>query len=765
MNNINPKINIYQANPGFKAASALPFMPAVNMDYTEPQTPYVQVPNDVPTVELPDIYYSYEAEKKKESVKDAIKKADIMDLITPWFEHPLMMLATCFGINWGIDKFSKSCNKEYEKSILGKAAKLGDNIENSKAIQNKPVKTGLGWIKNGWQKTKEFAMKSKIISAMVKHPTMPENPMPKSEILSTEIRSMEKFAEAAREFGLVPAVNAQTGEVKFSPLRLNNLSLSKEVIEGLQADFGVTDLSKVAEEKVVARHLMKQAGFAETEIASVLEQANPVKLAKEKLIEQAGGVEKFQKILNDTTGQYRNEILDLSKKWSGLKIKQGKKVPLTDKRVLTSEFGFQEVYNRLHSLNDGAKTATGKFMSKLLQKVHRGFTFGGTKAGVMLFVAPLLVRTFINTHKADKKEKVGTFANGLVEAVSWVFTFPLILKAIHAVGGIKNAGVSEENLKKIDELLEKFNKNVREKADGYDTFKGWKEKLKELRKEIKKLNEVEGQGFITRTLRKISAFAKSDLKKPERFKDSSRIKNLFRNGPAGAKNFIWSAGRFMVFMMVGIPIVDKIITKCTDKIFGHHYDGIMEKENEQEKAKQEDFIRKDLQDRMYEAQARKMGLSEAPSNEFGSKTGAEQAVQPLPPVQDINKQAAAEQLKQAQAEQAKQNSAEQIRQTANGQPEQIYAEQLKPDNTNKADYEQNQAEQTGRTKRDNYTYIPSQDNVLRTPAQAQVNKYIPSQLPGNVGKTFDNSGLEAALRRADRAEARAVQVLSGKFPA
>ena len=43
-------------------------------------------------------------------------------------------------------------------------------------------------------------------------------------------------------------------------------------------------------------------------------------------------------------------------------------------------------------------------------------------------------------------------------------------------------------------------------------------------------------------------------------------------------------------------------------------------------------------------------------------------------------------------------------------------------------------------------------------------KYIPSQLPGNVAKTFDNSGLEAALRRADRAEAKALQTLAGKFP-
>ena len=93
-------------------------------------------------------------------------------------------------------------------------------------------------------------------------------------------------------------------------------------------------------------------------------------------------------------------------------------------------------------------------------------------------------------------------------------------------------------------------------------------------------------------------------------------------------------------------------------------------------------------------------------------------------------------------------------------------------------------------KTDNYTYIPSQDNVIKTPAgkvkedtytyipsqnstiksdkngnesSTNIRTYIPSQAAANITKTWDNSGLQAALNRAQRAEDRALKVLAGNF--
>ena len=65
---------------------------------------------------------------------------------------------------------------------------------------------------------------------------------------------------------------------------------------------------------------------------------------------------------------------------------------------------------------------------------------------------------------------------------------------------------------------------------------------------------------------------------------------------------------------------------------------------------------------------------------------------------------------------------------------------------------------------DNYTYIPSQENVLKKPIENVAEKYIPSQAGAKITKTFDNSGLQGALSRADRAEQQAIEILNGKFP-
>lgn len=67
--------------------------------------------------------------------------------------------------------------------------------------------------------------------------------------------------------------------------------------------------------------------------------------------------------------------------------------------------GCDEIFNKLHSMSDGAKTGTGRFMSKAMQMIHRGLTFGGGKLGALIFIAPLLVELGINVKKLIKTRK------------------------------------------------------------------------------------------------------------------------------------------------------------------------------------------------------------------------------------------------------------------------------------------------------------------------------------------------------------------------
>ena len=74
----------------------------------------------------------------------------------------------------------------------------------------------------------------------------------------------------------------------------------------------------------------------------------------------------------------------------------------------------------------------------------------------------------------------------------------------------------------------------------------------------------------------------------------------------------------------------------------------------------------------------------------------------------------------------------------------------------------------GKGKSDTYTYIPSQNSTIKSDkngneSSTNIRTYIPSQAAANITKTWDNSGLQSALARAQRAEDRALKVLAGNF--
>ena len=114
MTQINPNINqynnIYQGNT--------------------PQSQPVRIPN----------YYYVPDNFEPKSVQESLKENPMYDLLLkPFIEHPLAVLGTWLGLGVGFDAYSKACSGKYENSLPAKAARLGDKIQQSKLIQNKPV--------------------------------------------------------------------------------------------------------------------------------------------------------------------------------------------------------------------------------------------------------------------------------------------------------------------------------------------------------------------------------------------------------------------------------------------------------------------------------------------------------------------------------------------------------------------------------------------------------------------------------------------------
>ena len=86
-----------------------------------------------------------------------------------------------------IDKFSKACGGEYEKSLVGRLGAFGDKVSETKLVKNSFVdkmKSTGSTIKRNIQ---AFIDKHPMLSAMDKTPTKPENSMPKKIIDDLEV--------------------------------------------------------------------------------------------------------------------------------------------------------------------------------------------------------------------------------------------------------------------------------------------------------------------------------------------------------------------------------------------------------------------------------------------------------------------------------------------------------------------------------------------------------------------------------------------------
>ena len=753
-------------------------------------------PTAVPSqeIQIPDIYYTPQDSFEQQSFTEKVKKWDMMGLVTQWIEHPFLMLGTCAGLGWGVDKFSKACGGEYEKSLLGKSARLGDNIQQSKVVQSKPFQTVLGWGKSAKNKVAHIFRNSDVINAIKTTPSQPEWSMVKDEMHNQHERIANEFVRVIDTvtgkggggslLSFIPGMGGKEG------LSLNDLGLTKDEW---------TAIKGMPETEAAHRVILKRLGRSEGEISRIIGLGEGASSAVEAEVLKEMGLtsEMWEKIKKDPN-KHIAEIEKACEKGNGkIWMGAGRKKWLGNAQLFERTISLNQFHNRFHSMKvgegGGAKTATGRFMSKFLQKLHRGFTFGGGKLGVMLFVSPLLVETMVDTKKADRDQKVGTAAHGLVEAVSWVFTFPLALKIMHSLTGAQYAGMGKDKVEKCRELINAFNQKV--KTDGFKSLDEYNAAKKVLKDELKVLRHVDGQNLFTKLCRKIGSFLTMDLERPRSYRSGNFVMNTVRKIPGFFKNVFGVPARFGIWAAISMGVLGTAITKCTKALFGNYYDRYKEEEHQESKKAQKEFTKNDLQERLYEAQRRKIEAAQRPVepaiNPTSAKTIAQSPI-PEPTIKPVgnNEPSSMEPQPQVipQTETVTQTVEEQkppiisqteaVKQQAE-EPKAPVIPQAAPELSQVVEKSQpsiapTQSKQTTnvqpkvlqtKAKRDNYTYIPSSENTIQPPAKDEntKNKYIPSQIGAKFTKTFDNSNLEGALKRADRAEQKALQTLAGKF--
>lgn len=766
--------------------------PKNNLCFKEAQLQQLQQePNKLPErdlshVQIPDIYRISAQQYKTEGVVDKVKKFDLMSLVHPWLEHPFLMLGTCFGLSWGVDKFSEACSGEYEKSLVGKAARFGDKIQNSSFVKSSPMQAVIQTTTNIKNKIANVFKNSDLINAIRKTPSQPEWPMVKDELLNMQQRVVHDFTRVTDTLKLTSD----------EAVKLKDLGLTKGDNKFIKAFFNGIEKN---EQNIVNAVQLKRLGLEDDAIRGIIGSSNASSVVKAKTIEKLGLSTEFIQGLakKAATPDDIIKIREACNKAKNVKIGVGHIDLLGPFQPIARKIGFDEIGNRLVSMGDHVKhTKLGRAFASFLQRCHRGFTFGGGKGGVLLFVTPLIVEAMINVKRAEPKEKVATAVHDGTHAISWVFTFPLAVKLMHMLGGMQYAGMSPEKVAEYRKLISEFNEKV--KSGVFKTSKEYNLALKELKFGVdgkgglKALKTVKGQNLLTKICKKLASFMTMDLETIKPYKDSNVLMNVVRKVPNFMKNVAGVPLRFIIWGALSIGVFDTIINKTIKLFFGDFRDGIKEQEHRDNRKAQRKFTKEDLYKRLQEVQYEKnpelysqeaLALAEYPQGtqleEMANSNQNEEVA--------FQKQRAfknnGENIKSKINSSAELNNEKTVlnqEQSINSTVENVDEYTIIPNETSKITSDENEIVDNytyipsqesnikilnvNKTKQDNYTYLPSSENKLNKVKPEDIaNKYIPSQEGAKISRTFDNSGLDAALRRADMAEQKAFQILAGKF--
>ena len=783
----------------------IPFKTAQNVQ-TQPEQ---QVPaSSIPDVQIPDLYYTPKSRRKNKGFKETVKQWDMFNIIYPWLTHPFLMLGTCGAMAFGVDKFAEACGGEYNKSLVGRAANLGDKIANSKFTKSSPVQTVLGWGKSALNGIKKVFKNSDLAYAVKNTPSKPEWPMVKDELLTMEQRVVRDFTEITRELRLT-----EDGGVE-----LDRLNIGKKEKEFFKNFFGETKVSDQVKSNALQ---LKNLGLEDDAIKSIINSGDATATVKAETLKKLGLTQEkvgmdlksyFEKLAKGKVSKDDIKIIrEACDGARGIAVTDGYKKWLGPLQFLKRKISVDEVANRLVSMDKNKTSRLGRAFSTFLQTCHRGFTFGGSKATVLFFVTPFLVDTIIDVKKAEPKEKAGTAAHGLVHSMSWVFTFPLALKIMHHLGGAQYAGMSADKVAEYRNLIKEFNKKVKNGAfDSYDKYLNGEGGLKELKTKLNALKVNKGQNLLTKISKKLGSFLTMDLENVASYQGKNKIMNLVRKIPCFFRNLGGVPMRLALWGGISMGLLDTIINKCIKGCFGNYYDRFKEEEQVAAKEQQKEFTKEDLQARLLEAQRQKV-LGATPIQETNNIVKPELDMNL---VQDNSLDTVSEtdqELKQEvnttyenkikdeieqknnfykKNEQGKENKTtefvEQAKPVENIQelqqvnkdnakiesiaPATILTEKTSDKHSIANNYTQNNiavensAENYNRKLRDNYTYVPSSENVIKEEKpKNETNKYIPSQMGANFTKTFDNSGFDAVMEKADRAEKKALEILAGNF--
>ena len=534
-----------------------------------------------------NVYSKPLTEEEKEALKQ--KNDDILkySLILPVF----------YVIKKGSDAFDNACKGEYESSLSYKMGKFGDKIANSKFAKSGFVQKLSEIGSNIKNKAKNFIDTHEVTKTIKETPTEPESKMVRDFLKTQEEEIASQFVQTANEFlagtDKLKSLNLKQNEIdflknRFSVDNVRSLNKNKRAIQDVEfLRYGESTLQNIdkIEQRIETirpnltnkmQSLISDLGKATTEeevlklnskiqkLSEVVDGSFITNMRAEKLKALKKEALSVNGVSADTILQapekHISEIIEVCKK-NGTKA-CGKKNSL-------EIFG-----NKLRSMTEPT-SKLGKLIPKAAYTGMRGLVFTGGALAILAFVAPGIAQTIVDTKNAEKGKKTATFANGFMEAISWVISIPIAVKTMFGLGGLKYLGQDKNQVQQYRYELKNFNN----KAD--NSLFANKAEYDAALENLNSMKKTKDLSLGKKLLKKVGNIMMVGHETPKPYKEAGKtVENLARKIPYALKEGAAYPVRFGLYMFAFAPIVDKALSGLCRLAFGKPDEKVEEKKEQ-----------------------------------------------------------------------------------------------------------------------------------------------------------------------------------------
>ncbi len=696
-----------------------------------------------------------------ELLKENIQDSYVANRVSESTDDPKTMLITAgvavptwYAISQGMDYYAKKSRGEFEQTLHHKVGQFGDDItgyvKNSrfgKSSFANSVNNGFGRFK-GFLK-RNFVDRFRITRAMAYTPSLPELDMVKGQAngmtgmqLFDYPQQVEQFVKPLNHLEDLDCYGASRDIAKDPIYKKYKALLDKATTPQARVD-----IMQKAEFEALATHTNK-AKLNDKQIKNALkrfEALTPEKraLTLKNMKAREWGYKSFKELESVLKNIQENmpRVLEASHNanknmfvriWGTNANAKGR----ASKHLFGREVYASETANKLAGslgnvdlsknpqlektlkdtglINKIPKSALGKFLAKYNNLVMEGATnrvAGGKFVAIMqaAYLADVIVKSM---RQEGGSEKFKSFAERFTEMIAFFVCMPLAIQLMHKVGGLQYAGMTADQVKAYRTKLNAHNEKAM--AGKFANKADWKASKDALKTEL----NAGVKNPITKLFKRVGRIVSVGLEQIRPYDNKAitrvgwkqKLKDLFRHPKFGMKQMAGYPMRIILGMMIILPFLSKIAVKGSHMIFGKPKNSLLdegkEKPPEEVQQPQQTQIPPQLQQQM-------------------------QAQNPAQP-QTVTQQTTT--VTSSKQQQTGEN------------PSNLLNKYRNPQQTTS-------------------TSTTTQTLVNNEPAKTQepVRTYIPSPEGVKINNAEDTSSADAALRRAELAEQKALETLGMRW--